>query len=247
MSTHPAKNDCLSIQGLSHWFKKTHVLRNASLQVRSGEIVGLLGPNGAGKTTCFTCVVGLLKPTRGHIFYNDTDITDWSIIKRSQKGIVYLPQENCIFPRLTVAENILAVLEFHAHLRAQKEDILHRVCDELQISHLLEREAGVLSGGERRRLEIARALSLSPRFLLLDEPFSGIDPIAVSEIKGIIRRLLHLNIGILITDHNVRETLEVCSRAYLLNLGEVIAQGSAQDLANNEAARKFYLGEEFTL
>ena len=237
----------LCVRNLSHRFGKTQVLKNVSLEFRPGEIVGLLGPNGAGKTTCFSIMVGLLKPTQGQILLSQKNITDWSIIKRSQQGIIYLPQENCIFPRFTVAENILSILEFHESDIHQRETTLRRVCKELQITHLLDRTAGVLSGGERRRLEIARALALSPKFLLLDEPFSGIDPIAVSEIKNIIKQLVKLDIGILITDHNVRETLEVCNHAYLLNLGEIIATGTAQELANNPTARKFYLGDEFKL
>lgn len=244
-TTHSDLN--LQVRNLSHWFGKNRVLKNVSLELRAGEIVGLLGPNGAGKTTCFSIMIGLLKPVEGQISLNNTNITKWNIVKRSQKGIVYLPQENCVFSRFTVAENILSILEFHEKSETRREEILNRVCKELQISHLLDRVAGVLSGGERRRLEIARALSLNPKFLLLDEPFSGIDPIAVAEIKSIITHLTRLNIGILITDHNVRETLEVCTHAYLLNLGEVIATGTAQELAQNPIARKFYLGEEFKL
>jgi lipopolysaccharide export system ATP-binding protein len=237
----------LVVKELSHSFRKIQVLKKVSLEVCPGEVIGLLGPNGAGKTTAFNLIAGLLPVQRGSIFWNHERIVRWSVVRRAKHGMIYLPQEPSVFSQLTVKQNIVSILEFHPHLFRDREAILQDVSQKLQIETLLERPAGVLSGGERRRLEIARALALKPSLLLLDEPFSGIDPIAVSEIKDIIRSLAHLGIGILVTDHNVRETLKVCSRAYILSHGTMICSGSPEAISHDEKAKRFYLGNEFEL
>ncbi len=240
-------DQALRVSGLSHSYKQHRVLRDVSFFVKRGEIVGLLGPNGAGKTTAFTLVVGLLAVQLGRIRLDGKNIAAWNIVRRAQVGLIYMPQESSVFTRLTVAENILSVLEFYPKLYQNREAILAKVTRQLSIDHLLNRTAGVLSGGERRRLEIARALALSPKYLLLDEPFSGIDPIAISEIRKIIVELTHLDIGILITDHNVRDTLGVCDRAYLLNQGTIVESGTPAQFSESQIARQFYLGKEFRL
>ncbi len=228
-------------------YKKRVVVHDVSLEVKSGEIVGLLGPNGAGKTTCFYMIVGLVPADSGEIFIDKTPLTALAIYQRSKLGVAYLPQEASIFRKLTVSENIQAVLELRDLSRddiAKKRDAL---MDELHISHLRNNPAVSLSGGERRRVEIARALAVDPRFVLLDEPFAGVDPIAVIDIQEIIKFLKKRGIGVLITDHNVRETLGICDHAYIINQGRVLAMGKPAEIVADETVRKVYLGENFRL
>lgn len=238
----------LSAQNLKKSYKQRTILQDFSLDVKQGEIVGLLGPNGAGKTTSFYMIVGLIKPDSGSIFLNKENITDLPMHKRAQKGLAYLPQEASVFRKLSVRDNILAILELTSN--KNKKERLKRaqnLMEELGIAHLAESKGLALSGGERRRCEIARALASDPKFILLDEPFAGVDPIAVAEIRQIITHLSQKNIGVLITDHNVRETLKSCHHAYILGEGKIIAQGSAQEIVESEQARKIYLGDDFTL
>jgi lipopolysaccharide export system ATP-binding protein len=209
--------------------------------------VGLLGPNGAGKTTTFYMAVGLIQPDEGRVYLDDEDITDYPMYKRARKGVGYLPQETSIFRKLTVRQNILAILEFFSIPREEQERRSDQLLEELGISRLRDQKASVLSGGERRRLEISRALATNPSFILLDEPFAGVDPLAVIDIKKIIEHLKGKGIGILISDHNVRETLGACDYAYILNGGEVIEAGPPEKIAASETARRFYLGDEFRL
>jgi lipopolysaccharide export system ATP-binding protein len=223
------------------------VVDRVSLHLTNGEIVGLLGPNGAGKTTTFYMTVGLIQPNGGAVYLNGEDITKMPMYMRARRGISYLPQEASIFRRLTVEENILAVLETLKLSREEEKMRLNALMDDLGISHLRRSAAQSLSGGERRRVEISRALASSPMFILLDEPFAGIDPLAVIDIQNIIRQLRDRGIGIFISDHNVRETLGVCDRAYILNEGVVLEEGSPQKIASSEMARRHYLGETFTL
>jgi lipopolysaccharide export system ATP-binding protein len=221
------------------------VVNGISLEVKGGEVVGLLGPNGAGKTTTFHMMVGLVRPDDGRVFMNDEDLTSAPIHQRAQAGLSYLPQESSVFRRLTVEENLRAILQtldLDAGEQRERADALMKM---LGVAHLAAHKAITLSGGERRRVEIARALVLSPFFLLLDEPFTGIDPIAVAEIQKIVRRLISSGIGILITDHNVRETLGICDRAYIVNEGVVLEEGTPESIAASDKARKFYLGEGF--
>jgi lipopolysaccharide export system ATP-binding protein len=237
----------LSTHNLKKSYKKRTVVQDVSLEVASGEVVGLLGPNGAGKTTCFYMVVGLVACDGGEVHIDDTRITHLPIHKRAKLGVSYLPQEASVFRKLTVIENIKAVLELQ-HLPADEtEDRAERLLDELHIAHIRNSPAASLSGGERRRVEIARALSTDPRFILLDEPFAGVDPIAVLDIQKIIHFLKERNIGVLITDHNVRETLGICDHAYILNEGSVLASGRPDEIIYNENVRKVYLGENFRL
>ena len=217
------------------------------LDLMSGEVVGLLGPNGAGKTTSFYMVVGLARPDGGSIYLGEEEITGLPMYMRARKGIAYLPQEASVFRKLTVRENILAILETLPVARDEREERLSVLMGELGISHLSESKAYSLSGGERRRVEIARALVISPSFILLDEPFAGIDPIAVIDIQGLIIHLKSKGIGVLITDHNVRETLGICDRAYILSDGKIIESGTSEEIAGSEKARKVYLGEKFRL
>lgn len=212
-----------------------------------GEIVGLLGPNGAGKTTSFYQVVGLVKPDKGHVYLDDTEITKLPMYKRAQMGIGYLPQEASIFRKLSVADNISAVLEMTKLTKGEQQQKLESLLDEFRLQHVRKSPGDVLSGGERRRTEIARALAVNPHFILLDEPFAGIDPIAVEDIQSIVATLKYKNIGILITDHNVQETLSITDRAYLLFEGRILKAGTAEDLAGDEMVRKVYLGENFEL
>ncbi len=228
-------------------YKKRKVVDKVSVQIRRGEIVGLLGPNGAGKTTTFYMVVGLARPEQGKIFLGKTDITLFPMFQRALKGISYLPQEPSIFRKLTVEENITAVLENRNLTRLAIKKKVRSLLRELGIFHLKDTFSYSLSGGERRRVEIARALATSPSFILLDEPFAGIDPIAVGDIQLIINRLKEKGIGVLITDHNVRETLSITDRAYILNEGKVIAKGSPKAIEENEQARQIYLGDKFSL
>jgi lipopolysaccharide export system ATP-binding protein len=231
--------------------KKTYhgkqVVNGVSLEVRSGEIVGLLGPNGAGKTTTFYMIVGIIKPNAGAVFIDDQDISKLPIHRRARLGIQYLPQEPSVFRKLTVAENILAILQTLNLDKAARQVKLLELLKELKISHLADNKAFSLSGGERRRVEITRALVTAPRFILLDEPFAGIDPLAVNDIQMIIQNLKKKNLGILISDHNVRETLGVCDRAYILNEGLILEEGTPERIVSSELAKKIYLGESFQL
>jgi lipopolysaccharide export system ATP-binding protein len=242
----------LAVANLRKKYKSRTVVRDVSFDVHGGEVVGLLGPNGAGKTTCFYMIVGLVASDGGEIRLqsedSDANLTHMPIHKRARLGLSYLPQENSVFRKLTVAENIRAVLELQEHLDAQgMEERLDELLHELHIVHLRDNKAISLSGGERRRVEIARALATSPRFILLDEPFAGVDPIAVIDIQKIIRFLKERGIGVLITDHNVRETLGICDRATIINDGEVLAAGHPDDIVYNESVRKVYLGEHFRM
>lgn len=223
------------------------VVNHVSFEVKQGEIVGLLGPNGAGKTTSFYQVVGLVKPDMGKVFLNDQDITSLPMYKRAKMGIGYLPQEASVFRKLSVEDNIAAVLEMTSLSRQEQKKKLESLLDEFRLQHVRKNNGDVLSGGERRRTEIARALSVDPKFILLDEPFAGIDPIAVEDIQAIVARLKYKNIGILITDHNVTETLSICDRAYLLIEGKIFKHGTAEELAADEQVRKLYLGRNFEL
>jgi lipopolysaccharide export system ATP-binding protein len=223
------------------------VVQDVSLSVKSGEVVGLLGPNGAGKTTSFYMIVGLCATDGGEIFIDDQDITHLPIHRRARLGLAYLPQEASIFRRLTVTENIKAVLELQGYAPAEMSMRLEALLNDLHITHIRDNPAISLSGGERRRVEIARSLATDPRFILLDEPFAGVDPIAVLDIQKIIRFLKERGIGVLITDHNVRETLGICDRAYIINAGSVMAEGKPEEIIYNEGVRKVYLGEHFKL
>jgi len=237
----------LRAQRLRKRFKSRVVVQEVSLEVASGEVVGLLGPNGAGKTTCFYMIVGLVSADGGDIRIDDDPIVHMPIHRRARLGLSYLPQEISVFRKLNVAENIRAVLELQLLTEEQIEQRLDELLGELHIAHLRDNASISLSGGERRRVEIARALATSPRFILLDEPFAGVDPIAVLDIQKIIRFLKERGIGVLITDHNVRETLGICDHAYIINEGEVLAAGKPEEIVYNESVRKVYLGEHFRL
>jgi lipopolysaccharide export system ATP-binding protein len=228
-------------------YKRRTVVNGVSVEVRQGEIVGLLGPNGAGKTTSFYIIVGLVKPNEGKVFLDDQDITDLAMYKRAQKGIGYLPQEASVFRKLTVEDNIKAILEVSGKTKAEQAAKLEELLSEFGLQHVRTNRGDVLSGGERRRTEIARALATDPRFILLDEPFAGVDPIAVEDIQSIVGKLKEKNIGILITDHNVQETLSITDRAYLLFEGKILKQGTAEELAADETVRRVYLGKNFEL
>jgi lipopolysaccharide export system ATP-binding protein len=234
--------------GLAKSYKSRQVVRELSIEVANGEVVGLLGPNGAGKTTAFYMIVGLVPCDAGRIHLGDTDLTTLPMHKRARLGLGYLPQEASVFRRLSVEDNVMAILETRADLdRAAREQRLEELLEELRIGHVRRSLGLSLSGGERRRVEIARALAAEPRFMLLDEPFAGVDPLSVLDIQRIIRELTSRDIGVLITDHNVRETLGVCSRAYIVNQGTVIAAGSAEEILANPQVREVYLGESFRL
>ncbi len=229
-------------------YKERKVLTGVNLQVGTGEVVGLLGPNGAGKTTCFYTVVGLVTPDDGQILLNDQDITRLPMHARARLGVGYLPQEASIFRKLSVEENILAILQYRSDLKkADYRDHIESLLEELQITHIRDSLGMSLSGGERRRAEIARALAANPEFILLDEPFAGVDPISVIDIQRIIGHLQQRGIGVLITDHNVRETLGICERAYILSDGVVIAEGGAEEILQNQQVKEVYLGDSFTL
>lgn len=223
------------------------VVNHVSVEVKQGEIVGLLGPNGAGKTTTFYMVVGLIKPDEGRVYLDEQDITRLPMYKRARMGIGYLPQEASVFRKLTVEQNIAAVLEMTDLSRSQQKDKLEELLDEFRLHHVRKSNGDVISGGERRRTEIARALAVDPKFILLDEPFAGIDPIAVEDIQAIVAKLKFRNIGILITDHNVTETLSICDRAYLLIEGKIFKHGTAEELAADEQVKRLYLGRNFEL
>jgi lipopolysaccharide export system ATP-binding protein len=228
-------------------YKNRKVVNNISIRVEQGEIVGLLGPNGAGKTTSFYMIVGLVKPNEGHIFLEDEEITQLPMFKRAQRGIGYLAQEPSVFRKLTVEENIMAVLEMTKLPKKEQKEKMEALLEEFSLTHVRKNKGQVLSGGERRRTEIARALSVDPKFVLLDEPFAGVDPIAVEEIQTIVAKLKERNIGILITDHNVQETLSITDRAYLMFEGKLLKAGTAEELAADEQVRKVYLGRHFEL
>ncbi len=223
------------------------VVNQVSVNVKQGEIVGLLGPNGAGKTTTFYMVVGLIKPDEGQVFLDDRDITRLPMYKRAQLGLGYLPQESSVFRKLSVEDNIKAILEMTKMTKKEQRDKLEALLDEFRLHHVRKNNGDSLSGGERRRTEIARALAVDPKFILLDEPFAGVDPIAVEDIQAVVARLKYKNIGILITDHNVNETLSICDRAYLLIEGKIFKHGTAEQLADDEQVRRLYLGRNFEL
>ncbi len=237
----------LLVKDLVKTYRRRCVVREVSLQLDQGEIVGLLGPNGAGKTTTFYMIVGLTRPDSGYVVLDDRDITEWPMYRRARNGISYLPQEPSVFRKMTVEDNLLAVLETLRLSAEERRTRLRELLSDLGIAHLAGNRAHSLSGGERRRVEIARALVTSPLFMLLDEPFAGIDPLAIADIQNIVIRLKNRGIGVLISDHNVRETLHVCDRAYILSQGEILEEGSPADIAASERARKIYLGERFTL
>jgi lipopolysaccharide export system ATP-binding protein len=226
-------------------YKGRQVVKRVNFEVHSGQVVGLLGPNGAGKTTSFYMVVGLIRPDSGKILLDDEEMTRWPMHRRAQNGIAYLPQEASVFRRMTAEENILSVLETLPLSQTERRDRLKKLLDEFNLNSIAEQKAYTLSGGERRRVEVARALALNPVFLLLDEPFAGIDPIAVADIQRMIQVLRKRGIGVLITDHNVRETLEICDLGYLLSEGKILEKGSPQEIAQSRAARDTYLGENF--
>jgi lipopolysaccharide export system ATP-binding protein len=237
----------LALENLGKIYNGKQVVSAVNMEIKNGHVVGLLGPNGAGKTTTFYMTVGMIKPDEGHVFLDDEDITNFPMYLRARKGVGYLPQETSIFKKLTVKQNILAILEMVSTSKSIREEQADLLLDELGIKHLKNQKANLLSGGERRRLEITRALATNPSFILLDEPFAGIDPLAVIDIKNIIVHLKNRNIGILISDHNVRETLEVCDNAYILNDGKIIESGRPEKIVNSETARRIYLGDEFKL
>lgn len=241
-------NTVLRVENLKKYFGKKKAVLDVSFEMESGEVVGLLGPNGAGKTTVFYMIVGFIKPTGGLIFLKSDEITQMPMYKRARLGISYLPQEASVFKKLTVEQNILAILETRSDLNhRERKDTLEFLLDELGIQQLAHQKAFTLSGGERRRTEIARSLAIEPKFLLLDEPFAGIDPIAVAEIKQIITQLSKKGIGVLITDHNVRDTLEITDRIYIINTGEILVSGTKEELLKDEIARKYYLGHDFEM
>ena len=238
----------LSAQGLQKSFRSRQVVQDFGFEIRQGEVVGLLGPNGAGKTTCFYMVVGLIEPDGGRITLDGEDITGLPMHQRARKGIGYLPQEASVFRRLSVADNIMAVLELRADIAADaRQRELDALLDELKIAHIATQKGISLSGGERRRVEIARALAANPRFMLLDEPFAGVDPISVGEIQRIVRHLRDRGIGVLVTDHNVREALGICEHAYILNEGKVLARGTPAEILAHKQVREVYLGHEFRM
>jgi len=238
----------LAAQTLAKMYKKRAVVKNVSFHINSGEVVGLLGPNGAGKTTSFYMVVGLVEADNGHIYLDDKDLTALPMHQRARMGIGYLPQEASVFRKLSVTENIMAILQTRQDLEpTQQLHALEELLEELHITHIRNNIGISLSGGERRRVEIARSLATEPRFILLDEPFAGVDPISVLDIQSIIQHLRERGIGVLITDHNVRETLKICDRGYIINEGEVIAQGEPNSLLADKQVRKVYLGEQFQL
>lgn len=237
----------LRAENLIKTYKKRTVVNNVSFNVKQGEIVGLLGPNGAGKTTSFYMIVGLIKPNDGHIYLQDEEITNEPMYKRAQKGIGYLAQEASVFRKLTVEENILAILQMTDLKVSEQNAKLEELIDEFSLHKVRKNRGDLLSGGERRRTEIARALAANPSFILLDEPFAGVDPIAVEEIQAIVSKLKNKNIGILITDHNVQETLSITDRAYLLFEGSILKSGTAEELAADEQVRRVYLGKNFVL
>jgi len=239
---------CLEASNLAKSYKTRKIIKDVSLSVSSGEVVGLLGPNGAGKTTCFYMIVGLVQADKGRVTIDGKDITHFPMHGRAEAGLGYLPQEASIFRKLTVAENIYGILELRTDLTdAQKKEKLEYLLQEFHITHIRDSLGMSLSGGERRRAEIARALATDPKFILLDEPFAGVDPISVNDIQGIINHLKSLGIGVLITDHNVRETLGICDKAYIVGEGYIIAEGQSEDVLSNQKVKDIYLGENFNI
>lgn len=247
MSNQKKRAESLVARDLVKTYRKRKVVNGVCLKVNKGEIVGLLGPNGAGKTTTFNQIVGFIRPDSGSVFLDDYNITKLPMYKRARLGLGYLPQESSVFRKMTVADNLMSILETTGMKKKERKQKQEKLLEELGIARLSGQKAFTLSGGERRRVEIARALVTEPSFLLLDEPFAGIDPIAVAEIQGIIRNLALRGLGVLITDHSVRETLAITDRAYIMYDGSVLISGSAEELANDPEARKIYLGERFSL
>lgn len=237
----------LQSKDLVKFYRRRPVVRKVSIEVKPGEVVGLLGPNGAGKTTTFYMIIGFVRPDKGRVFLGEKNISRLPMYRRAGLGIGYLAQEASVFRKLTVEENIRAVLQFQHLSRGERKKRLEELLEELDIAHLRKNKAYTLSGGERRRVEITRALVSNPKFILLDEPFAGIDPIAVEDIQNIIKRLVERGLGVLITDHNVRETLSICDRAYIMCDGQILKSGNSEFLANDPEARKIYLGEKFRL
>ena len=237
----------LSLENLVKIYNGIQVVNSVNMKIKNNRVVGLLGPNGAGKTTTFYMTIGMIKPDKGHVFLDDEDITTYPMYLRARRGVGYLPQETSVFKKLTVQQNIMAILETLSISKIEQKERADMLLDELGIKHLKDQKASLLSGGERRRLEITRALATNPSFILLDEPFAGIDPLAVIDIKNIIVHLKNRGIGILISDHNVRETLEACDKAYILNDGKIIESGSPEKIVSSKTARRIYLGDEFKL
>ena len=238
----------LSASNLAKSFKGREVVRDVSLTIDQGEIIGLLGPNGAGKTTCFYMIVGLIRADSGNVTLQGSDVTELAIHERARHGLSYLPQDSSIFRTLTVEENILSILQTRSELSsAERDSKLEKLLDEFNITHIRKNKGMSLSGGERRRTEIARTLATDPKFILPDEPFAGVDPISVSDIKAIIQQLKDRGIGILLTDHNVRETLDICEKAYIVSEGQLIAEGDAETILGNDKVRQVYLGEQFRI
>jgi lipopolysaccharide export system ATP-binding protein len=243
-----SNSERLGVEGLRKLFRKKIAVADVSFSMDKGEIVGLLGPNGAGKTTVFYLIVGFIKPTSGNVYFGNTNISSYPMYKRARLGISYLPQETSIFRKLSVEDNVLAILQTRKDIDdKERKNILDSLLDELGISNIRKQMAYTLSGGERRRTEIARALAIKPCYLLLDEPFAGIDPIAVYEIKQIIKKLAQRGIGVLITDHNVRDTLEITDRSYIISSGEILTSGSRDEIVANDMARHIYLGHNFSM
>jgi lipopolysaccharide export system ATP-binding protein len=238
----------LSAKNLAKAYKGRKAVEDVSIDIKSGQIVGLLGPNGAGKTTCFYMIVGFVKADNGSITIGDVDLTPMPMHQRAKSGLGYLPQEASVFRKLTVAQNLMAILETRAEIsKTERKEKLESLLEEFNITHIRDSQGMALSGGERRRVEIARALAAEPSFILLDEPFAGVDPISVNDIKAIVNHLKSKGIGILITDHNVRETLDICDKAYIVNAGNIIAEGDAETILSNATVRQVYLGEQFTM
>jgi lipopolysaccharide export system ATP-binding protein len=237
----------LSLENLVKIYNGRQVVNSVNMKIKNNSVVGLLGPNGAGKTTTFYMTIGMIKPDKGHVFLDDEDITTYPMYLRARRGVGYLPQETSVFKKLTVQQNIMAILETLSISKIEQKERADMLLDELGIKHLKDQKANLLSGGERRRLEITRALATNPSFILLDEPFAGIDPLAVIDIKNIIVHLKNRGIGILISDHNVRETLEACDKAYILNDGKIIESGPPEKIVASKTARRIYLGDEFKL
>lgn len=237
----------MSLENLVKIYNGRQVVNSVNMKIKNNSVVGLLGPNGAGKTTTFYMAIGMIKPDKGHVLLDDEDITTYPMYLRARKGVGYLPQETSVFKKLTVKQNVMAILETLSISKLDQEERADMLLDELGIKHLMNQRANLLSGGERRRLEITRALATNPSFILLDEPFAGIDPLAVIDIKNIIAHLKKRGIGILISDHNVRETLEACDKAYILNDGKIIESGPPEKIVSSKTARRIYLGDEFKL